>query len=82
MKLMHAAFQKLLRGNNIFTLNFTPTTKKGHNLAKLLLWWLPISNLTYILQWYILLQTSKEITALLQKLLSRNQYQHNNKYKI
>ena len=34
------SLQKLLRGNNIFTLNFTPTTKtklkKGHNLAKIL----------------------------------------------
>ena len=37
---INASLQKLLRGNNIFTLYFTPTTitksKKGHNLAKIL----------------------------------------------
>ena len=36
--------------------------------------WLPISNLTCILQWYSLLQTSDEINASLQNLLNRNQY--------
>ena len=35
--------------------------------------WLPISNLTCILQWYKLLQTLNEINASLQKLLSRNE---------
>ena len=37
---INASLQKLLRGNNSFTLYFTPTTKtklkKGHNLAKIL----------------------------------------------
>ena len=37
---INASLQNLLRGNNIFTLYFTPTTKtkskKGHNLAKIL----------------------------------------------
>ena len=37
---INASLQKLLRGNNIFTLYFTSTTKtkwkKGHNLAKIL----------------------------------------------
>ena len=40
---------------------------------------LPISNLTCILQWYILLQTFNKINASLQKLLSGNQYQHTKK---
>ena len=44
--------------------------------------WLPISHLTCILQWYILLQTFNEINASLQKLLSGNQYQHHNKSQI
>ena len=43
--------------------------------------WLPISNLTCILQWYILLQIFNRINASLQKLLSGNQYQHTNKAK-
>ena len=34
--------------------------------------WLPVSNLTCILQWYKLLQTPNEINTSLQKLLSRN----------
>ena len=37
---INASLQKLLRGNNIFTLYFTPTTKtkskKGYILAKIL----------------------------------------------
>ena len=35
--------------------------------------WLSILNLTCILQWFILLQTSNEINASLQKLLNSNQ---------
>ena len=62
--------------------NINPTTKtkskKGHNSAKILRMITNI-NLTCILQWYILLQTVNEINASLQKLLSENQYQHNNK---
>ena len=37
---INVSLQKLLKGNNIFTLYFTPTiktkSKKGHNLAKIL----------------------------------------------
>ena len=67
--------QKLLSGNNIFTLYFTPTTKT--KLTKqAITWpkfcrWLPIWNLTCILQWYILLQTTNELNTSFQKLLSR-----------
>ena len=37
--------------------------------------WLPISNLTCILQWYKVLQSLNEINASLQKLLSRKEQQ-------
>ena len=59
----------------------TPTktkSKKGHNSAKMLRM-ITISNLTCILQYYILLQTFNKINASLQKLLIGNQYQHSNK---
>ena len=53
-------------------------SKKGYNSAKI--WeWLPILNLTCILQWYILLQTFNKINTSLQMLLSRNQYQDTDK---
>ena len=38
--------------------------------------WLPISNLTCILQWYKVLQILNEINASLQKLLSGNKQQN------
>ena len=73
---INASLQKLLMGNNIFTLYFTPTTQTKSKKA--ITWpkfcgWLPISKLTCILQWYILLQTFNKINASLQKLLSGNQ---------
>ena len=55
----------------------TPTktkSKKGHTLPKFGRW-LPISNLTCILQWYKVLQSFNEINASLQKFLSGNEQQ-------
>ena len=79
---INASLQKLLRGNNIFTLYCTPTTKTKSKRA--ITWptfcgWLQMSNLTCILHWYICLQTFNKIHVSLQKLLSGNQYQHQQK---
>ena len=79
---INASLQKLLRGNNIFTLYFTPKTKtklkKGHNLAKILQMITNIELDLYFTMIY-LLQTFNKTNASLQKLLSGNQYQHTNK---
>ena len=68
-----ASLQKLLGGNNTFTLYFTQQQKLSWKRA--ITWpkfcrWLLILNLTCILQWYIPLQTFNKINASLQKLLS------------
>ena len=68
MNEINASLHQLFRGNNIFTLYFTPIKKRA------IIWpkfcgWLPILMLTCILQWYILLQAFNKINASLQKLL-------------
>ena len=51
-------------------------SKKGHNLAKIL-WMITNTELDLYFTMIFLLQTSNENNASLQKLLSKNQYQHN-----
>ena len=68
----------LMKSMHLFKTNWTEThiltkTKKKAGTQPNFCGWLPVSNLICTLQWYKLLQTSKETNASLQILLSRNE---------
>ena len=69
-----ASLQKLLTENQYQDTNKKRSRKRAITQPKFGRW-LPISNLTCILQWYKVLQSLNEINVSLQKLLSGNEQQ-------